>query len=356
MNVSRGTGRLFGACALVVIGGVWWGARVGAEQNEGERAKPQAAVSIHETDDTVEIETDALAAAVRKRGYVSGVAEGSFLDRKTGARDVGFGLHIMDFLMSPGWRDDGYTRDRAVHGDLPKHYVEGPQICTQARQLPLEVIHGNGFVAVRTRYTFHEPGAGYKAGSTWEQTTVFQPGVRYVVSSESITPVNDVENLFYRIDMPGHVKHGAGPAGDTFAQIYLSYGGGGGDAGKPRTIPAAEFAKPFAPDEKFLYRRDDTRIPDRMIRAYQVKQDGKPGPWMAGMTLDPAAVSEAWCHERGYVCFIQELHGRPVKAGEPFGAAYVVGWFDDVAQMEAVYDAHKGKSRIVIEGGTWKLE
>ena len=28
-----------------------------------------------------------------------------------------------------------------------------------------------------------------------------------------------------------------------------------------------------------------------MIRAYQVKVDGKPGPWLAGMTLDPAAVS-----------------------------------------------------------------
>jgi hypothetical protein len=181
---------------------------------------------------------------------------------------------------------------------------------------------------------------------------VFQPGVRYVVSSETITPVNDVDNLFYRIDMPGHVKHG-GPAGDTFEQIYLTYGG---DAGKPKTIPAAEFGQPFAPDAKFLYQRDDARVPDRMIRAYQVKLDGKPGPWMAGMTLDPAAVSEAWCHERGYVCFIQELHGRKAKAGEAFGAAYVVGWFDDVAEMEAVYDRHKGKSRIVIDGKKWRLE
>ena len=357
MNVPRPAGSV--ALAFVTLAGV--ALLLAAQEKPAAAAAAPAAgdaatIAVRETDDAVEVETDAITAAVRKRGYVSGVAEGSFLDRKTGARDPGFGLHIMDFLMAPGWRDDGYERDAAVHGDLPKHYVEGPQICTQAKELPLEVIRGDGFVAVRTRYTFHEPGAGYKAGSTWEQTLVFQPGVRYVVSSESITSVNDADRLFYRIDMPGHVKHGgtgAGAAGDTFEQIYLSYGG---ERGAGTLLPAAEFAKAFAPDAKFLYRRDDARLPDRMIRAYQVKRDGKPGPWMAGMTLDPAAVYEAWCHERGYVCFIQELHGRPVKAGETFGAAYVVGWFDDVAEMEAVYDRHKGKSRVVIEGGKWRLE
>jgi len=94
----------------------------------------------------------------------------------------------------------------------------------------------------------------------------------------------------------------------------------------------------------------------RMIRAYQVKLDGKPGPWLAGMTLDPAAVSEAWCHQRGYVSFIEELHGRPVKAGQTIGLAYVVGWFDSVDQMNPVYDAHKGKSRLVIDGKAFRLE
>jgi hypothetical protein len=29
--------------------------------------------------------------------------------------------------LAPGWRDDGYTRERGLHGNLPKHYVEGPQ-------------------------------------------------------------------------------------------------------------------------------------------------------------------------------------------------------------------------------------
>lgn len=295
---------------------------------------------VRELKDGIEIETDQLVARVNAKGYVSGIAEKSLLDKKTGARDVGFGLHIMDFLMAPGWRGDGYSRDKKVHGDLPKHYVEGPQICTQARELKPEVIRGKDCVAVKLRFTFTKPGMGFKAGSTWEQTLVFQPGVRYVLSSETITSVNDVDDLFYRIDMPGHIKH---RAGDTFDSIYLSY------LDKP--VPAAEFKADFGPDAKFLYRRDDAKVPRRMIRAYRVKKDGQPGPWLAGMTLDPAAVSEAWCHQRGYVCLIQELHKRKVTAGESFGAAYVVGWFDDVVEMEKVYDRFKGARRVDIEAG-----
>jgi hypothetical protein len=299
---------------------------------------------VREVKDGLEIETDQLVAKINSKGYVSGVAQGSFLDKKTGARDLGFGLHIMDFLMAPGWADDGYPRDKKLHGDLPKHYVEGPQICTQAKELKPEVIHatvdGKDCVAVKLRYTFNKPGKGFKAGSTWEQTLVFQNGVRYALSSETITSVNDVDNVFYRVDMPGHIKH---KAGDTFDSVYLSY------VGKP--IAAAEFTDDFGPDEKFLYKRDDKKIPERMIRAYRVKQDGKPGPWLAGMTLDPAATSEAWCHQRGYICFIEELHGRQVKAGEKFGAAYVVGWFDDVVAMKKVYDQFKGaKTVTVVEG------
>src|SRR5262249_23509030 len=92
-------------------------------------------ITVTQTDSVVQITTDALQAQVRKKGYVSGIAQGSFVDRKTDAKDIGFGLHIMDFLLAPGWRDDEYTRDKKLHGDLPKHYVEGPQICTQAREL-----------------------------------------------------------------------------------------------------------------------------------------------------------------------------------------------------------------------------
>jgi hypothetical protein len=144
--------------------------------------------------------------------------------------------------------------------------------------------------------------------------------------------------------MPGHVKH---KNLDTFEQIYLSYHG---------TIPAKEFAKNFAPDEKFLYQRKADKLPQRMIRAYQLKCDGRPGPWIAGMTLDPAVTVEAWCHQRGYVCFIQELHGRPVKTGETFGAAYIVGYFDDIPAMEKTYDHFKGARKITIERNQWQLK
>jgi hypothetical protein len=308
-------------------------------------ADPKPEVRVQETDDFIQVDTDALQARVNKKGYVSGIAAGSFLDKKTGAHDLGFGLHIMDFLLAPGWRDDGYSRDPKVHGDLPKHYVEGPQICTQAKHLEPEILRGEGFVAVRQRYHFKETAPGLKPGSTWEQTLVFQPGVRYVLSSERITSVNDVDDLFYRIDMPGHIRH---TEGDNFTQVYLSY------LDKP--VPASAFTKDFAPDARYLYRRGEGKEPERMIRAYQVKLDGKPGPWLAGMTLDPAEVSEAWCHQRGYVCFIEELHRKRVKAGERFGAAYVVGWFDDVPAMEQLYDGYHGARSIVIEAGKFRLE
>lgn len=319
-----------------------------------------AAIKVQETENYILIETDALQAKVNKKGYVSGIAAGSLLDKKTGARDLGFGLHIMDFLLAPGWRDDDYSRDPLLHGkgfkkklsgqtelwfyDPAKHYVEGPQICTKARELKPEIIRGKNFVAVRHSFRFTEPAQGLKAGSRWEQTIVFQPHWRYVLSSERITSVNDIDDLFYRIDMPGHIRH---TGGDTFSQVYLSYQG---------KIPAADFLKDFAPDAQFLYQRKEGKVPGRMIRAYQVKLKEKVEPWLAGMTLQPAETSEAWCHQRGYVCFIQELHQRKVKTGESFGAAYVVGYFDDIPAMERVYDEYKGTQAIKIEDGKFRLE
>ncbi len=308
-------------------------------------AEPPAGIKVEQTDDAIQIDTDALQARINKKGYVSGVAAGTLLDKKTGAREAGFGLHIMDFLLAPGWADDGYPRDPKLHGDLPKHYVEGPQICTQAKALASEIIEGKDFVAVRLRYRFTKAYGGLKAGSLWEQTLVFQPGLRYFLSGERITSVNDVDDLFYRIDMPGHIKH---KGDDTFSQVYLSY--------RDKPIPASEFAQDFAPDAKFLYQRDDAKVPARMIRAYQLKVDGKPGPWLGGLTFDPAEVSEAWCHERGYVCFIQEMHRRKVKAGETFGAAYAVGYFDDIASMEKLCDRYPKCKNLIVADGTFRLE
>src|SRR6185437_9220764 len=108
-------------------------------------AAPQP-IRVTETDAAISIETDALSATIAKKGYVSGIKGGTFLDKKNGAKDLGFGLQIQDWLMAPGWRDDGYERTPKIPGNLPKHIVEGPQLCTQAKILPAQVIRGDSFV------------------------------------------------------------------------------------------------------------------------------------------------------------------------------------------------------------------
>ena len=310
--------------------------------------------SVEEDADRLTINSGVLRAAVKKKGYVTGVEGGSLVDAKTGAHDLGFGLDIVDWLMEPGsdeaYRDKlpgdlPYTFNNLVHGKRPKRSIEGPQICTQAKELAPTKLHQPDFIAVKQSHTYTLAAPGKKAGSKWEQTIVFPAGKRYFISADKITTVNASDALFLRIDMPGHIKH---KNGDTFSEVYLSYHG---------KIPAAEFAVDFAPDEKFLYTRDGGKQPKRMIRAYHVRdpETGKDGPWLAGMTLDPAVVSEAWCHQRGYVCLIEEVGGRPVEPGDVFGAAYVVGFFDSIEEMEAVYDQYAGNKGLAITDKGWVL-
>ena len=303
---------------------------------------------------SITIVGDALDATIQKVGYVSGVAGGSLRDHATGARDLGFGLDIVDWLIEPGsdesYRDKltgdlPYLFNNLVHGKRAKRCVEGPQICTQAKRLAPEVIQSKDFVAITQKYVYKLAAPGKKPGSIWDQTIVFPAGKRYFVSSDRITSVNDSESLSLRLDMPGHIKHSGG---DTFSEVYLSYKG---------IIPSSEFLKDFAPDETFLYVRDDAKPPQRMIRSYHLRdpKTGKPGPWLAGMTLDPAAVAEAWCHQRGYVCMIEEFGGRPIKAGESFSAAFIVGFFDSIEEMNTVYDQYAGSTRLVVDRARWTL-
>ncbi len=325
------------------------GALVGATP-----AAPEPAFKVTEDADRIRIAGDALDASIRKKGYVTGVEAASLLDKKTGARDLGFGLDIVDWVMEPGsdeaYRDKlpgdlPYLFDNLYHGKRAKRCIEGPQICTKAKELKPAVIQGKDFVAVKQDFTYTTAAPGKKAGSKWEQTIVFPAGKRYFISSDRITAVNASEAMFFRLDMPGHIKH---KNGDTFSEVYLSYHG---------KIEAKEFAKDFAPDEKFLYTRDDKKVPKRIIRAYRIRdpKTGKDGPWLAGMTLDPAAVYEAWCHQRGYICMIEEIGGRAVKAGDVFGAAFVVGYFDSVEEMEKVYDEYAGNQGLEATEKGWKL-
>jgi hypothetical protein len=319
-------------------------------------AAPARAADYQVTEDEqqIKITTPTLEAVVRKKGYVTGIAAGSLLDKKTDFRDAGFGLDIVDWIMEPGSDKDYreklpkemvYEFGNLVHGNIPKRSIEGPQICTQAKELQPLVVRGKGFVAVRQSYNYKTAAPGKKAGSTWTQWLVFPEGERYFISSDRIDALNSSPAMFLRLDMPGHIKH---QMGDTFSEVYLSYYG---------KIPSSEFDSEFPPDAKFRYRREEGKVPRRMIRAYHLRdaKTGKDGPWLAGMTLEASDVSEAWCHQRGYVCMIEEFGGRPIRAGESFSAAFIVGFFDSIDEMERVYDHHAGHSGLEVSPEGWRL-
>jgi hypothetical protein len=310
--------------------------------------------TVTESEDEISIVLPKLEAKIRKTGYVSGVARQSFLDKQTGFREAGFGLDIVDWIMEPGsdeaYRDQldvelVYKFKNSYHGKRAKRSIEGPQICTKAKRINAEVVQGEDFVAVKLWYEYQTAAPGKQTGSTWTQWLVFPARARYFFSMDKIDAVNSSEAMFLRTDLPGHIRHNNG---DSFSQIYLSYHG---------QIPSEEFLKDFPPDEKFHYLRNDDKIPERMIRAYQLRdpETKKAGPWLAGMTLDPSAVSEAWCHQRGYVCMIQEFGGRPIKAGESFQAAYIIGYFDSIEEMHTLYDRYKGNRGLEVSKEGWKL-
>jgi len=316
-----------------------------------------AAADIVEDAQFVRIDTPELAAAVRKKEYVTGIARQSFLDKKTGFRDPGFGLDIVDWIMEPG--SDAADRSRLdpeliyrnegefhrYHGSRPKRSIEGPQICTRAGALQPSLIRGKDFVAVRQQFIYRTAAPGKKAGSTWTQVLVFPAGKRYFIAMDKIDAINSSEAMFLRLDMPGHVRH---TKGDTFSEIYLSYRG---------HIPAAKFLADFPPDARFDYRRDRDPVPDRFIRGPRLRDPatGKDGPWLLGMTLEPAVVWEAWCHQRGYVCMIEEFGGRPIQPGQSFSAAFIVGYFDSIEEANRVYDAYKGHTALEVSAEGWKL-
>lgn len=321
---------------------------------------------ITENETQIHIVTCDLEATIRKKGYVSGIAGGSFLDKRSGFRDAGFGLDIVDWIMEPGsdeaYRDQlpeemVYRFNNAYHGRIPKRSLEGPQICTKAQEVSPEIFRGRDFVAAKMSFHYLTAAPGKRPGSKWTQTIVIPAGKRYFISCDRIDSVNSSEAMFLRIDMPGHIKH---QQGDTFSDVYLSYYDqtNGPAEFKNGILPARAFLENFAPDEKFHYRRDPAAAPPkRFIRAYRLRdpQSGKQGPWLAGMTLDPSIACEGWCHQRGYVCMIEEFGGRPVKAGDSFSAAFIVGFFDSLDEMHRVYDEHAGYTELIADANVWRL-
>jgi hypothetical protein len=230
--------------------------------------------------------------------------------------------------------------------------VEGPQLCHRMKPVQPDVIEGTDFVAVKTTYRYEYAAPGRKAGSRWTQLIVFPKGERFFVLMDKIDSVNDSHEMFLRNDTPGCVRH---EKGDTFSEIYLSYLSGPNGV----RIPSSEFFTPFPPDLKFGYRRDLNKTPAHFIRAYHLrdKQTSEEGPWLAGLTLQPSVVYEAWCSQRpgNIIVMIEEIHGKPVKAGDPFSAAHIVGYFDTIADMHHVYDRYKGHTALTADASGWRL-
>ena len=293
-------------------------------------------------DERILIETDCLTAEVWPNGYTSGVKANTLVDKKTGARDASFGLDIIDFLMGPGAEGGvAYEFNNPYHGKIAKHYLELPQVCTQAKHVESDFLVGADFVAVRQWWRWKQAAPGYKPGSLWEQTLVFPTGRRYFIACDRVESVNEFKDVFLRTDLPGHLQH---KRGDNFEEVCLSYEG---------RIPASDFFEDFPPDGKHLYQRGTHPLPSRMIRARKIRGDKM--PWLAGITLDPAIVSEAWCHQRGYICFIQEIGRLPMKPGDSFAAAYLIGYFDSIQEMEAEYDRYRGLTSLAATRDYWLL-
>lgn len=337
---------------------------------------------VNEDDRAITIETDQLEAVIPKRNpkrWMTGIEKGSFLDKATGFRELGDGLMVIDWLMEAGsdeaygdevFAADGHgvgryawyanhtdpasrDYDLNAHGSSHrKRMVEGPQLCHRMGPVQPQVLRTSDFVAVTTTYQFEYAAPGRKPGSRWTQQIVFPKGERFFLLMDRVDSVNDSNEMILRNDTPGCVWH---QEGDTFSEIYLSYLGGPNGV----RIPSREFFTPFPPDLKFGYRRDMNRNPEHFIRAYHTRDvtSGREGPWLAGLTLEPSVVYEAWCSQRveGIIVMIEEIHGCAVKAGESFSAAHIVGWFDTIDQMHDLYDRYRGHTALTADASEWKL-
>jgi len=337
---------------------------------------------VVEDDRAIKIETDAIEAVIPKKNpkqWMTGIEKGSFLDKATGFREAGDGLMVIDWLMEAGsdadWTEEDVAIDRGgvdrytwyenytdparreyalmAHGSSRrKRAVEGPQLCHRMRPVQPTIVRGADFIAVTTTYQYEHAAPGRKPGSRWTQRIVFPKGKRYFVLMDRIDSVNDSDEMFLRNDTPGCVRH---EKGDSFSEMYLSYLGGP----EGLRIPSSEFFTPFPPDQKFNYQRGKNKTPDHFIRAYHLrdKATGKDGPWIGGLTLEPSVVYEAWCSQRpgGIIVMIEEVHGKPTKAGDTFSAAHVVGFFDSIDEMHAVCERNKGNTALAADATGWRL-
>lgn len=304
----------------------------------------------------VKIETDSYEAYVTPKGkYRTGLLGGTFLDKRTGARDLGFGLNVTDYpCVSPRSQELEQDPNLAptVFGTRRLYVgVEGPQLCIAPdANIEYEVIQEEKFVLIHQWFTFskgkwvnegkdvsqakiyfyQEKNDSSKPGSRWDEWLLFPRGNRYFIAINKLTSGDKYFKLSLAGDWPGHIKE------DNFENVYLSYHG---------VIPKDEFSEEFPPDKRFFYHRDFNGIPERMIRAYQIRIDEKPGPWLVGMTLDPTMMLQAWCHRREHICFIGFIGGFDVIPGDFFSNVNLIGYFDSIDEMNLTYDKYRYSSK-----------
>jgi hypothetical protein len=52
---------------------------------------------------------------------------------------------------------------------------------------------------------------------------------------------------------------------------------------------------------------------------------------------------------------IEEFGGRPIRAGESFSAAFIVGFFDSIEEMNRVCDSLSGHTGLDVTKQDWRL-
>ena len=237
-----------------------------------------AEYQVIEEDSAIRIVTPQLEAAVRKTGYVSGVAAGSLVDKKTGFHDPGFGLDIVDFILEPGDERAGAGGARpapplrapatSITASRRKQFIEGPQICTQAKpaRRPRSFAAATSWPCA-SRYHVPQarrPGPQDRAPK-WTQLLVFPVGERYFLSrwtaSTRSTPATRC-SCASTCRATSSTKQG-----DTFRQHLPEL---------PRADSRpSEFLRELSrPTQKFNYRRDTNKQPQRFVRAYQLRDPG----------------------------------------------------------------------------------
>lgn len=52
---------------------------------------------------------------------------------------------------------------------------------------------------------------------------------------------------------------------------------------------------------------------------------------------------------------IEEIHGKPVKAGESFNVTHIVSFYDTIDDMHRVYDRYKSHTALSADSSGWRL-